>query len=128
MSKSSRDKGAQGERELIAEIEQWTGLRLQRNLSQAFAGGHDLIGLDDFAIEVKRYRDITDADKKLFWHQACKQADPIGKIPVVCFRQDRQPWRVLLPHESDFYRTEDYRQTVEIGLELFCSIIRENLK
>lgn len=127
MGSRSRNKGAAGERELILEIEQWTGIRLERNLSQAFGGGHDLIGLDHWAIECKRYREITNADKKEFWEQAVKQALRVRKVPVVCFRADRQPWRVLVPYPTDLYRLEDFRCSAEISLELFCGLITEKI-
>lgn len=129
MSINSRTKGAAGERELIREIEEWTGIRLERNLAQSFAGGHDLIGLDDWAIECKRYRSISEADKRAFWDQAVRQAKRVDKMPAVAFREDRQPWRVLIvyPIHRDLFPLEDYRATCEIGLEFFCSLIRESL-
>ena len=59
--KGSRTKGASAERELIKLLEDHLGdivhqqnLSLQRNLEQTRSGGHDVIGLDDIAIEVKR--------------------------------------------------------------------------
>ena len=127
MGSRSRNKGAAGERELILEIGEWTGIRLERNLSQAFGGGHDLIGLDHWAIECKRYREITNADKKEFWEQAVKQALKVGKVPAVCFRADRQPWRVLVPYPTDLYRLEDFRRSAEVSLELFCGLITEKI-
>lgn len=129
MAINSRTKGAAGERELIREIEEWTGIRLERNLAQSFAGGHDLIGLDYWAIECKRYRSISEADKRVFWDQAVRQAKRVEKMPAVAFREDRQPWRVLIayPAESDIYPLEDYRATCEVGLEFFCALIRESL-
>ena len=127
MGSKSRNKGAAGERELILEIEQWTGIRLERNLSQAFGGGHDLIGLDHWAIECKRYREITNADKKEFWEQAVKQALKVRKVPAVCFRADRQPWRVLVPYPTDLYRLEAFRRSAEVSLELFCGLITEKI-
>jgi Holliday junction resolvase len=129
MSINSRTKGAAGERELIREIEEWTGIRLERNLAQSFAGGHDLIGLDHWAIECKRYRSISEADKRAFWAQAVRQAARVDKMPAVAFRQDRQPWRVLIvyPAQSELYPLEDYRAPCEIELELFCALIRESL-
>ena len=129
VSINSRTKGASGERELIREIEEWTGLRLERNLAQSFAGGHDLIGLDDWAIECKRYKSISEADKRSFWEQAVRQAKRVDKMPAVAFRQDRQPWRVLIvyPAHRELYQLEDYRATCEVGLEFFCALIRESL-
>lgn len=129
MGASSRNKGASGERELIREIEDETGIRLERNLAQSFGGGHDLIGLDHWAIECKRYRTITQADKALFWRQAVRQARRVGKEPAVCFRADRSAWRVLVawPMHREIYDPEDFRCASEISLELFCGLIRETL-
>lgn len=127
MSKKSRNKGAGGERELIRIIEDETGIRLQRNLAQSFGGGHDLIGLDHWAIECKRYASISNADKAQFWRQAVTQAKRVGKVPAVCFRADRQDWRAIVPYQSDIYDLDDYRCTAEITIELFCGLIRETV-
>lgn len=127
MSAKSRNKGAGGERELIIEIEQQTGIRLERNLAQSFAGGHDLIGLDDWAIEVKRYKEIGEAEKRAFWVQAVEQADRVGKRPAVCFRADRKPWRVLVHAGTDLFNEAEYNSTAEISLDLFCGLIRESI-
>ena len=127
MGASSRNKGASGERELIREIEAETGIRLERNLAQSFGGGHDLIGLDHWAIECKRYANIGNAEKAQFWRQAVEQARRVGKFPAVCFRADRSPWRVLVAYPTDIYELEDFRRSCEISLELFCGLIRETL-
>lgn len=127
MSAKSRNKGAAGERELILAIEAETGIRLERNLAQSFAGGHDLIGLDDWAIECKRYSMIGTTEKRAFWVQAVEQANRVGKRPAVCFRQDRGTWRVLVHAGSDCFDEIDYNSTAEISLELFCGILRESL-
>jgi len=126
MGASSRNKGASGERELIREIEDQTGVRLQRNLAQSFGGGHDLIGLDYFAIECKRYANIGNAEKAQFWAQAVRQAQRVDKSPAVCFRADRSPWRVLVAYPTDIYDENDFRCSCEISLELFCGLIRES--
>lgn len=125
----SRNKGASGERELIREIELETGIRLERNLLQSFGGGHDLIGLDYWAIECKRYASISYADKAAFWAQAVQQAKRVDKEPAVCFRADRSPWRVLVayPLHREIFDIEDFRCTSEIGLALFCGLIREKI-
>lgn len=125
---NSRNKGASGERELIREIELETGIRLERNLAQSFGGGHDLIGLDYWAIECKRYASIGNADKARFWDQAVRQAKRVGKVPAVCFRADRDVWRVLVPYPaSDIFEVSDFRSSCEVSLELFCGLIRETL-
>jgi Holliday junction resolvase len=126
---NSRTKGASGERQLIKEIKQWTGIELTRNFSQASAGGHDLIGLDFWAIEVKRYAVAKEHDKKLWWQQAVAQAMRVDKKPVVCYREDRRPWRCIVayPEHTTLYGLADIRCTAEIDLELFCGILREEL-
>jgi len=123
----SRNKGANAERALILEIEAQTGIRLERNLAQSFAGGHDLIGLDHWAIECKRYKEIGEAEKRAFWVQAVEQANRVGKRPAVCFRADRKPWRVLVDAGIDCFEEIDYNSTAEISLELFCGLIRESI-
>jgi len=127
VSAKSRNKGAGGERELVNLIFDQTGIRLERNLAQSFAGGHDLIGLDHWAIECKRYKEIGEAEKRAFWVQAVEQANRVGKRPAVCFRADRKPWRVLVDAGIDCFEEIDYNSTAEISLELFCGLIRESI-
>lgn len=128
MSAKSRNKGAAGERELIKEIYDFTGIELKRNYSQTAFGGHDLIGLDEWAIECKRYAVADNAAKRMWWRQAVDQAKRVGKKPVVCFRADRQPWKAIIAFPADdLFDQEDFRCTAEIDLELFCAILREEL-
>jgi hypothetical protein len=127
MSAKSRNKGASGERELIRLIEDHLGIRLERNLAQSFAGGHDLIGLDDWAIEVKRYKEVGETEKRAFWVQAVEQANRVGKRPAVCFRADRKPWRVLVHAGTDLFDEIDYNATAEVSLDLFFGLIRESI-
>jgi len=129
MGSKSRNKGADGERELINLIRDNTGLKLERNLAQSFGGGHDLLGLEEWAIECKRYHVVDLSAKKIFWRQAVDQAKRIDKRPVVAYREDRRPWRVIVawPSDDDLYPIESFDATAEISLELFCALIRETL-
>jgi len=126
---NSRNKGANAERQLIKEIYDWTGIKLTRNFSQASAGGHDLIGLEFWAIECKRYSAAKEHDKKLWWQQAVAQARRVGKKPVVCYREDRRHWRCIVPYpeHTTLFEWADYRCTCDIDLELFCGILREEI-
>jgi Holliday junction resolvase len=130
LSARSRNKGAAGERELIKEIYDLTGIELTRNFSQAAAGGHDLIGLDDWAIECKRYAVVEQSSKRMWWSQAVRQARQVSKKPVVCYRADRQPWRCIIPfpEHATLFDWEDFRCAADIDLELFCGIIREEIE
>ena len=134
--KGSRTKGASAERELIKLLEDHLGdivhqqnLSLQRNLEQTRSGGHDVIGLDDIAIEVKRQERLQ---LKAWWNQAVEQAD--DHVPVLAYRQSRRPWRFIVPMYflcSERWQKEVWAHyiefTPEISIDMFASIVRDRL-
>ncbi len=126
---NSRNKGASAERELIKEIYYSTGIELTRNFEQVSSGGHDLIGLDGWAIECKRYSVASEYSKRMWWQQAVYQARRVRKKPVVCYREDRRHWRCIVPYpeHTTLFEWADYRCTCDIDLELFCGILREEI-
>lgn len=90
-------KGANGERELAALLMEWgegagMSLALRRNLEQVRNGGHDLTGLEaqGLAVECKRVEALA---IRSWWDQAVRQADAVGAVPVLAWRQNRKPWR-----------------------------------
>lgn len=105
MTKTSRTKGARGEREAAALLREalpdgWTVERFGTG-----EAGHDLRllspkgKLSPFAIEVKRYADFEvgeacrgSARFRAWWRQARAQADRAGREPVLLTRGDRRPW------------------------------------
>lgn len=98
MSKFSREKGKRGEREVakiiqkvVDEIYGENAPRIQRNTLQSDKGGFDLVGLEDFAIEVKRHEKLN---LKSWWRQTVKQAGE-DKFPVLFYRQNNVPWNVM---------------------------------
>ena len=140
MSTMQRTKGATGERELSHVIHEELGVRLTRNLEQSRAGGHDLtVHVDEvgavadalraLAIEVKRHRTTTNGTLATCWRQAVEQADRAHLWPCLAYREDRQPWRLVLPlaalwpasfpvwHGADF--------TVETSVKGFAALVRE---
>ena len=93
----AKAKGAEGERELARLLVGWAGpqrgLQLKRNLEQVRGCGHDLEGLEAYgmAVEVKR---VEAKAINSWWAQAVRQAEQAGGlIPVLAWRQNRQPWR-----------------------------------
>lgn len=122
---NSRNKGAQGEREVSGIIHDQLGIKLQRNLDQWRSGGFDLVGLDGWAIEVKR------AKKPLlnqWWQQTTEQAQKAGLKPILWYRLDNQKWRVVLPLvilNSDFHAGMGLEYTAEVSPEAFAMIYRE---
>lgn len=92
----ARMKGQDGEREVIKLLEPIVrncgqGM-LFRNLNQTREGGHDIVGLDWLAIEVKRQETL---DIESWWAQTLRQAGN-DKVPVLVYRQNRKAWQVCM--------------------------------
>ena len=127
---NSRTKGKTAERELIGELKkllpEHLTAELSRNLDQTRSGGHDILGLDGWAIEVKRYANVLPADLERFWAQAVEQAQRCQQAPVLCYRADRRDWRAVI-HIECFDDVEvagkPYANTVEMSLPLFAAIV-----
>ena len=128
---NSRTKGKTAERELIGELkkllpEELTN-ELSRNLDQTRSGGHDILGLDGWAIEVKRYAQVLPGDIERFWTQAVDQAKRCKQEPVLCYRADRRQWRVVMCLDAVnnlMVDWESYDNTVEMSLPLFAFLVR----
>ena len=95
--KSPKAKGADGEREVAALLTLWAteagiAVDTRRNLEQVRGGGHDLNGLEDYgmAVEVKR---VEAKSIGSWWEQAVRQGEAVQCMPVLAWRQNRQPWR-----------------------------------
>lgn len=110
MGKMQMNKGKGGEREVVALFRDLniaagykaigsTGASVPvgRNHAQAERGGHDIVGVAFFAPEVKRVKDRPgNGQLKRWWTQACEQADVACREPLVVYRANHQPWRVLV--------------------------------
>lgn len=130
---NSRAKGKAGERELIGELKKLLPpemtSELTRNLDQTRDGGHDILGLGDWALEVKRYAEVLPADLERFWAQATEQARKDERRPVLAYRQDRRPWRVVMRmSDVGLIKGESYEYTVEMSLQLFAEIVVINAR
>lgn len=131
---NSRAKGKSGEREFIHVLKQFLPeytADLERNLEQTRNGGHDILGLEGWAIEVKRYAKVTQADLRGFWAQACEQARKDMSRPVLAYRLDRQDWRVLvrafdMDMPSPVMDVDSWELTCEMGVDLFAHQVRCN--
>ena len=111
-------KGARGEREVVRLLAPCVpdGWAVRRALPYEL--GHDLRVVDElgnvvpggWAIEVKRYADFTVGEVLRgpsarfldWWAQASRQADEVGRAPLLVTRGDRRPWwawtRHAFPH------------------------------
>jgi Holliday junction resolvase len=91
MGLMQRNKGKRGEREAAKILSEVTGHEVTRRVRQ-HDGDSDLLGLASYSIEVKIAKRVTAAIVDDWWEQTVAQAD-INHIPVLMYRQDRQPWR-----------------------------------
>lgn len=98
MSRMSRNKGANFEREICKLIADELGYECKRNLDQTREGGCDIEVADLFAIECKRYAASAGGwFQKDWWEQAKRSAVLANLVPCLFYRYDRQPLRIVLP-------------------------------
>lgn len=114
MSKASRDKGARGEREFLKALGDELGEALTRNLEQTRNGGADCLKVKGWAIEVKRREALS---RPAWWRQACEQAESAGGQPMLAYRRNREPWRVMVAWPGPAVR--------EVTIAEAAGIIRE---
>jgi hypothetical protein len=100
--RASRNKGAGGEREVIAILQPIVDracdtcghvkFKLRRNYAQRYeAKLYDVEGLPWMALEVKRQENISGIGG---WWKQTKAATRVGQIPVLIYRQNNQKWKV----------------------------------
>ena len=121
---NSRAKGKSGELEVVHILRDELGLGATRNLDQWRDGGSDILGVDGWAIEVKRAKT---SQLQSWWDQAVRQAGD-SKIPSLWYRLDRRYWRVVIPLYAithDFGKNLSLEWTVETTPEVFCALVRE---
>lgn len=130
--KSSRRKGAAGERELVRMIRDELGLDVSRNLKQfQQAQEGDLTPVGPFLIEAKNCARLS---VKAWWIQAVAQAKKADLIPVLAYKVARKGWRFVLPvpHGEGYPRPDgcwryDYEFTMDVGPACFFLVVRESL-
>jgi hypothetical protein len=136
MAINSRSKGQRGER-MVAEslnvICQRVCLgfgypiyKLTRNLVQSRNGGHDLVGLDWIAIEVKWYRESQHLEK--WWAQAVKQGEAVNAEPVLIWKNNGTKWRVRMWGRLELEPGRRLRVPVDISWETFCAWFEKRLE
>lgn len=129
MGASQRNKGAAAERELRKLLSDELGCDVLRNYAQAAQGGHDLLGVGPFALEVKRAETLRIPE---WWLQACAQADEAGLVPALAYRQSRQPWAFMvpLPWLMDCIRWDEWTELDDkalLSLGGFAYLVRERM-
>ena len=93
MSKSQRNKGASGERDVCNLIKEHLGVDVKRNLNQTREGGAD-IKLPPYSLEIKRRARIGSIYE---WMEQSQKSCADGEKPIVICRADRRDWLVVMP-------------------------------
>ena len=124
---NGRVKGANFERELAKMIYDELGVQTKRDLEQYRASDHgDLIGLDGWTIEAKRYAHIAGGNfKPEWWAQVTSAANATATEPVLIFKYDRQPVKcvVFLSSINGEFAGKDNVAT--ISFPTWCMLVRE---
>lgn len=124
---NGRNKGASWERTVASMVKQSLGADVKRDLEQYRSGDRgDLIGLDGFVIECKRYKMANGGHHHQdWWHQVVKAADSQSCHPALIYKYDRAEPKVVVRLSflnSDFEGKED---TVTISFDTWCMLVRE---
>lgn len=91
--RGSQRKGAEGERELVALLQQ-AGFAVTRGGSETFGAVPDLVGLPGIHVEAKRVERLNLSEAM---NQAVRDAARFHDgFPAVFHRRNREPWRVTM--------------------------------
>jgi len=134
MGKMQRNKGANGEREVLALLSERLGVTLSRNLSQTRNGGADCVELGRIRLEVKRQERLNIT---AWWKQAEEQSlllvtnvtnNNTGErlIPALAYRQSRKPWTFILD-ASDIPILQSRGHLLHMDIDTFCAIVVAHL-
>lgn len=132
-------KGKEGEREvclilntIVNEVYAYHGLPapavpvFQRNQNQSAVGGSDIKNPFMLAVEVKRQEALS---INTWWKQLERAATRDREWPILIFKQNHKPWRVMMP--GSLPRSEDAGVNplvrVEIDLTTFQVWVRTYL-
>lgn len=134
MGRSSRKKGARGEREIVSILQQinieeserlgMPVVDIQRNLQQYIKGGNDIRGLRGISLEVKFCEKFN---LGRWWSQTLVQAQERNAIPVLIYKKSFVAWRVRM---FGFLNDEnlEVKALVDIDLETFLTFFRYRLR
>jgi len=90
--KNSRNKGAVGERELAAVLNELFGTKARRGQQYNGLEGEDVVGLPGIHVESKRVQALN-IDKAI--DQASDDSKNV-KVPAVFHRKNHRPWLVTV--------------------------------
>lgn len=136
MGSLSIQKGKRAERAvasllnpILARVCQEEGVdpvKLQRNLVQTQQGGHDLVGVDWLAIEIKHHKTVS---LPAWWRQTCGQAgcdengtpisNRIYREPVLIWKQHGGKWNVRMLVRLEIEPGSRLRTWGDVSMDVF---------
>jgi len=90
-------------------------------------GGHDLVGLDWIAIEVKWYREIK-AHLPRWWAQTLRQAEAVNAEPVLIYKANGSKWAVRMWGRLEIEKGRRLRAPVDISMDDFLVWFEKRLE
>lgn len=99
MSASQRNKGKAAEVEVYHWLNETVatvvgpGKWFQRNQNQTASSGSDLTNPFRLSVEIKRHETLS---INSWWAQCTRSAKAESGVPVLLYRQSRQPWRAVV--------------------------------
>ena len=138
MAINVKTKGASGEREVCdmlnfiiyqvmgelgySKEECLKGLKsVQRNQNQSAVGGNDLVGTFGLSIEVKRQEQLA---VNTWWKQCEAAAKRNNEVPVLMYRQNNKPWRVVTYGWIPLNNGRQTQARVEFDIDFFKTWFR----
>lgn len=124
---NGRNKGASWERTVASMIKESLNADVKRDLEQYRSGDRgDLIGLDGFVIECKRYKMANGGHyHQDWWNQVVNAADSQGCQPVLIYKYDRAEPKVVVRLSFLNEEYEGKPDTVTISFDTWCMLVRE---
>jgi len=126
---NGRQKGASFERTICNALRDDLNVKTaKRDLEQYRSADRGDILIDDnsfpYVIECKRYK--KGSWSQSWWDQVDKAAKAANKEPVLVYKFDRQPIRVVMRLEHLLKDGTEHGLKVELDWDAFCYVAREN--
>jgi hypothetical protein len=130
-----RSKGQRGERDFIKIIQRAADqvlgegvIHYTRNIEQTRNGGADVCCdvemYDCYSFEVKTQEKLL---LNKWWQQAFRQGRDSERVPVLAYKQSRQPWLIMMPCKPYSYVVQNRYCRAIITLEMFLKIFKNEL-
>ena len=124
---NGRNKGASFEREICNYLKMHLSLQdIKRDIEQyRTADRGDLLGVDGWTIECKRYKRPESANgffRREWWEQVVKAAERPKNKPVLIFKFDHQPIRCAL-YLKDINEKYKGNEVAIVTLESFVKLL-----